>query len=176
MEKKKINLKEVIILTLALLVLTGMVFLVYNQLEDMQRNREQLQEEEVALAQAQEELQELYRIRDQASLYQEQMVYYEGKIPQEPEEGKLLDYLQELEEKSTQKFIQVSFGDRQSGEELTEIPLEISSKGNYHSLLVLLEEMREGERVLRLDDLRIARGELPGDLMVEISACAFHRN
>ena len=176
MEKKKINLQGVIILTLALLVLTGMVFLVYNQLGDMQRNREQLQEEEIALAQAQEELQELYRIRDQASLYQEQMVYYEGKIPQKPEEAKLLYYLQELEEESTQNFIQVRFGDRQPGEGLTEMPLEISFEGNYTSLLLLLEEMREGERALRLDDLRIARGESPGDLTVEISACAFHRN
>lgn len=176
MDLKNVNLKEVLILVLVLLALAGMVFLVYNQLEEMQRTREKLQEEEIALAQAEAELQELYQIRDQAPLYQERLVYYEGKIPPEPGESKLLNYLQELEKKSTQNFVQVSFGDRQPGEKLTEIPLELSFEGNYTSLLLLLEEMREGERALRLDNIRIAPGEHPGDLMVEISACAFHRN
>ncbi len=175
MLKRKVVLQDILILALALLLLAAMLFACQRQFQAMQEAWVRVDEEQLALAQAEARLQTLQAVQKEAPRYREQLALLDRRIPPEPAENILVSHLQALSLESAQVLEQLRFESRHSNDGYTEMPMQIRLKGSYHGLLMLLERARTGDRALRIDQIRLSGPEFPAELNIELTVFAFHR-
>ncbi|MDY6826360.1 MAG: type 4a pilus biogenesis protein PilO [Bacillota bacterium] len=175
----KYSRKEVIIIALiGLLIIAGLV-LIFLQARSLGKLREAVREEEIALDEAQTMLARRMQYRDNAEQYKWELQTMERLIPAEPEEEKLLRYFDRLAEEYDMDVQSIRFDARTSGEEenYVSMPMTIVLEGRYRDLVMFLNHLYNGERAVRVDDLRIALAsspEQPAGIKITMAAEAFH--
>ena len=98
------------------------------------------------------------------------------QIPEEPSEDDLIVYIQNLSENSKNSIIEISFEDRKDKENLFEMPFVLSIYGKYSSLMELLNNVSNGERLIRINEIKIKEvGDNSGNLNTSIMASAFYK-
>ncbi|MFO8192704.1 MAG: type 4a pilus biogenesis protein PilO [Bacillota bacterium] len=175
----KYSRKEVIIIALiGLLIIAGLV-LVFLQARSLGELREEVREEEIALDEARALLARRMQYRDKAEQYKWELQTMERLIPAEPEEEELLRYFDRLADEYDMNVQSIRFDTRTSGEEenYVRMPMNIVLEGRYRDLVLLLNHLYNGERAVRVDDLRIALAsspEQPAGIKITMVAEAFH--
>ncbi|MCX7773782.1 MAG: type 4a pilus biogenesis protein PilO [Clostridia bacterium] len=100
----------------------------------------------------------------------------EQQIPSNPDEYKIIDQIQQVSLDSVADFVQIQFSDRVQNNGINEMPFKLTFTGKYTSLIKLLNSLAEGERLIRIDDIQIAKGDnAMSSIRADISAVAFSK-
>lgn len=171
--------KEVTVIALiGLLIIAGLV-LVFIQARSLGELREAVREEELALDETRSVLARRMKYRENAEEYRRELQVMERLIPEDPEEEELLRYFERLAQEYDMNVQSIRFDARKTEEEtdFVSMPLTIVLEGRYRDLVMLLNRLYNGERAVRVDDLRIGLAsspEQPAMIRITIAAEAFH--
>lgn len=103
----------------------------------------------------------------------EKLYTLEAGFPNSPSEESILASLQETSERSLTYFNKISFGKTSPGDGLTKISLAVSYTGNFYCLLDLLDKLKNGSRIIRIESLTVAKEKGKDSLKAEMQAIAF---
>ncbi len=169
-------LQRVLIIALVIALVLGMGGLVYNKLSQMQDLAAQLSEQEEGLRQDENRLVQLKLLMAEGEELEEQYERSEMLIPDNPEEEKLIRYLQEKSADAGVDFVEIKFNPRIQAEKYLDMPIEIAFSGDYDSLIQFLRNIFEGERAVRIDTINVAAsGDGTNDIRADIGAHSFSR-
>jgi Tfp pilus assembly protein PilO len=107
--------------------------------------------------------------------YMEQAVdILSRQLPEEPMEHQIIDHINGIARKYNTDFIDIYFSDRAQTNNLLVMPLKISFSGSYKSFVKVLNELEHGERLLRIDTMKINKPDSGlSEIKAEITAAAF---
>ncbi|MEW6276901.1 MAG: type II secretion system protein GspM [Bacillota bacterium] len=167
---------EALTIILGVLALGCMLFLIFVQVNALRAAQDAAAGEKAALARDQARLQQLSRLKEQAPLLRAQLARAERLLPAAPAEAALLNDIKDAANKSGARVVQIRFENRAAKQGYVEMPLKVTFEGRYQGLLNLLAELRAGPRALRVDGVKIGKGEqeLPS-IKAEITASAFYK-
>ncbi len=172
---KKLSGNNTLLVALGVIALLLLLFLFYAQLGALKEARVALQQEQQAFDLAQNRLQELLQIRDQAVYFEDQAESMERLLPTEPEEDLLMLDIDTICQDAGVELKQIRFEKRVDRKDYTEMPLKMTFEGGYYSILSLLNQMQEGPRALRLDEVKVVQGgQNQSGLKADITASAFY--
>ncbi len=98
------------------------------------------------------------------------------QIPDIPSEHGLIEYIYSLSENDKNSFIEIKFKERQAKEDITEMPFSMSINGKYASMVKLLNNIADGERLIRIDEIQIENVDnVKGLINTSITANAFYK-
>lgn len=168
--------KKYLVIILAVLVVILSIALVYVQYSTLANLKIEVENEEQALRLAQANLARLIDLRANAAEYEQRLAYAERMIPADAGEEEILRYFYRLSDEYDVKVLEIRFDSRLVGETFITMPLALNLEGSYSSLSRLLRRLRDGERVFRVDNIRISRTEGSGsDLRLTLTASAFYK-
>ncbi|MGM0652786.1 MAG: type 4a pilus biogenesis protein PilO [Bacillota bacterium] len=168
--------RQIIILGLVVVILILGAVLIYVQFNALNSLRTEIEEEEIALIAAQTRLTRLMEHRENASEYEQRLIFANRMIPDQPGEENILRYIQRIAEDNDLRAIEIRFDGRNETESYTAMPLSITVEGSFQDTRQLLDQIQNGERAIRVDDLGLSRAGEAGSLRVSISAIAFYNN
>jgi len=172
---KKLSGKDTLMVALGFIAFLLIIFLFYTQLGALKEARVALQQESQAFDQTQARLQELLQMRDQAASLEEQAEGMERLLPTKPEEDQLMLDIDTICEDAGVELKQIRFEKRVDQKGYIEMPLKMTFEGGYYSVLSLLNQMQEGPRALRLDEVKVVQGgQNQSGLKADIAASAFY--
>jgi len=167
--------KYVIIGVAGLAFILGVV-LIYIQYNTLAELRTEVEEEEIAVDEAHAHLNRLISHRERADEYEERLNYARGKMPDSSREEEVLRYIHRLVDEHGLKALDISFEDRYEEEGYTVMPLSLTLEGSYSGIRRMLNNLRRGERAVRVDDLSFAHAEAGGsELQINVFAKTFYR-
>lgn len=162
---------------LGVVALGLMVFLVHAQLSALGEVRETVAVEQMKLVQTENRLNFLIGIRAQAPVWETRLAVAERLLPGKPKESWLVDDLQRVADRSNIELLQIRFESRvETGQGYVEMPVKLAFQGRYQELLALLGNLQNGQRAIRVSEVRVDRGRegLP-QIRADITASAFHQ-
>lgn len=175
LEKKK-QQQTIITVVLGVAMLACMFFLLYNQTNALKEARSQVEQEETALKQEEMRLLNLIKLSKQAPELEERKALAEALIPPLPNENLLIAGIQDIADKSKTDLLEVHFDKRVSKQGYDEMPIKLTFEGRYHGLLILLDNLQNWNRNIRVNEVKVSEGskEYP-QIKVEITAAAFYQ-
>ena len=174
--EKKSTQQTVLTIVLGVAIMACMLFLLYNQTNALKEARAAAETEEKAYQSEQERLNNLIKLSKQAPALKERKARVEALIPPLPNENLLIIGIQGLADKSKTDLLQVRFEKRVAKQGYEEMPVKLTFEGRYHGLLILLDNMQNWNRALRLNEVKVSEGrdKLP-QIKAEITATAFYQ-
>ncbi|AGL02058.1 type 4a pilus biogenesis protein PilO [Desulfoscipio gibsoniae] len=171
---KKLSSHNILLLALGIIALL-LLFLFNSQLSALKEARLALQQERLASDQTQARLQELLQLRDQAAALEEQAESMERLLPAEPQEDLLILDIDTICEDAGVELKQIRFEKRVDRKDYIEMPLKMTFEGGYYSVLSLFNQMQEGPRALRVDEVKVVQGgQDQTGLKADVKASAFY--
>jgi len=174
--KQKTFSSELLVVILGILALACAAFLIYVQVGALRAAQQAVAAEEAGLERAQAVLQQLAKTKEQAGAMREELARCERLLPAGPAEDALLKDIQDAAGKCGVHFLRINFQPRVARQGYAEMPFTLTGEGRYQEILDLLAELRAGPRALRIDAVKLGKGqkELPF-LKAEITASAFYK-
>lgn len=177
MAEHKLNSQEVLTALLGIVAVGCMLFLLYFQWGALNQARDEMAAEQQSVQIAQTRLQSLLAIREQAPVWEARLAKAERMIPGAPDENQLVKDLQSAAGQANTRLLEVRFDEYAAQDGYTEIPVRIAFEGRYHGLLDLLENLRNGPRTIRIDEIKTGKGDgEPPRIRADITASAFYRS
>ncbi len=174
MAKIKLSRSKIVIIVAAVVLLAGII-LSYLQYNSMRNLQEAVEDEKLALSLAEANLARLINHRDNADEYRHRLGFVRAVIPATAGEDDMLRYLYYLGDLYDIKVTEVRFDTRVDEEDYTRMPISLTMEGSYSSMQALLDRFHGGERLIRVDSLRLARvGGTGSSIRVSASANAFY--
>ena len=96
------------------------------------------------------------------------------QIPSSPEDFNIIRQIEAYSSGNSSEFVKIQFGDYKNEADINSIPLTLTFTGRYSNLLKLINEIMSGERLYRIDSIRIERLE-NSDIRADIEAFAFYK-
>ena len=175
MAKNKSPLRKNLLYILAALVFVLSLVLLYTQYNSLRNLKEKEEAEELALEEARIEFARHMQHMENAALYEERLAYAQQMIPEAPGEDRLLVYLHRLASEYKLHLSEVHFEGREETEHYVIMPISITAQGGYQELRQFLKHLFNGERAIRVNEVRISRLEDgPYSTQVYLSAVAFY--
>jgi type IV pilus assembly protein PilO len=173
---KKKQQQTILTVVLGVAILACMFYLLYNQANALKEARAQVEQEESALQQEDDRLLNLISLSKQADKLEERKARAEELIPVVPNEDLLLTGIQDLADKSKTDLLQVRFEKRIPKKGYDEMPIKLTFEGRYHGLLILLDNLQNWERNVRVNEVKVGKGskEYP-QVKADITAAAFYQ-
>lgn len=174
MNDKK-NVSGNILLLLSCIIAVLLVIFNIVKIKSINETSEQIKTEEAILSERKaylEELKELTLIRPELEKAHEILSV---KIPKQPEEDKLIEYIDKLAMENNSSLTHIQFQERVTVGELTEMPIQVTFTGQYTSLLELIRSLTQGERLIRIEWLQIDESDSDGNLNASVTARAFFK-
>lgn len=174
MAGRKQSIYIILVAALGIIALVGIAFLTYTRVDDLRSARDTVAAEQAAVAGAEAQLQSLIKARDQASVLKKRLDAFDRLIPAEPKESALINEIQGMADGDGVRFLQIRFEKRAPKQGYVEMPVKIAFQGRYHGLLALLDNLQNGDRAVRIDEVKVGKGkeELP-QIKAEVTASAF---
>lgn len=173
--RKKIDPLDLLIILLMALILSFMLLSIYKQLIAVGREYGKAAAEQAALSGDRDRLDQLARLKNRAAELKDRMEKSNHLLPENPEEEALLADITALAGRCGVQVEKISLEERISGQEYSEMPFTVTFSGRYHSLVSLLNEMGKGPRAVRIDEVKLGKGDIDLPyLQAEISASAFY--
>lgn len=169
--------RKYLVIALAVLVVILSAVLIYVQAAALSDLREQVEEEEIAVLTAQTRLNNLMQHRENADEYQFRLNEAKRKIPDRAGEEEILRYIHRLANDNNLQAVEIRFDGRSEADGYTAMPLAITLEGGFQDTRILLRQLRNGDRAIRVDDIRLNRmGDASASLRINISANAFYND
>ena len=167
---------KILLAVLAIALISGMLVLIYLKVDDINKSHEVLAAEKKELRRDEELLDRLEKLRDNEDELMENYDRVLKLMPEKPDEGEMIRYLQAKAETAMLKFVRIEFGPREEESGYIAMPVELSFTGDYKDLLIFLELIAEGERAIRIDTLSVSSlDDVSGQITADISAHGFCR-
>ena len=174
MAKIKLTRSKVVIIAAAVVLLAGIV-LSYLQYTSMRNLQQAVEDEKLALSLAEANLARLINHRENANEYRQRHSFVRAVIPETAGEDDLFRYLFYLGNLHDVNVTEVSFGARVEEEGFIRMPISLNMEGSYNSMQALLDHFYGGERLIRVDSLRLTRaGGTGSSIRVTASASTFY--
>ena len=172
---ERINKLPRMALTLALGIIALLLgaILIYLQIGSIRQLKAEKQQEQQALAEAQAYLELLEELRDNAPAYRKRLALYREMIPAAAGEDALLSHIYSMAGDCGLKVVEVRFSGRNAGDSYFDMPLVINMEGDYRGILQMLNKLRFGGRLFRVDHLFVAGGQDGSPSRLTINASAF---
>ncbi|MDD4169472.1 MAG: type 4a pilus biogenesis protein PilO [Desulfotomaculaceae bacterium] len=174
--KKNLSPADLIMLLASFLLLGCMVFMLQNQVRELGAARSELAKQQAAVAVDEERLGKLIVLKGKYSELQAQWAETEHMLPDNPDEDVLINELKSVANRSGMRLVQVKFEERASKQGYVEQPLKLTFEGRYHGMLQMLDDLRSCRRVVRVNEVKIAKGQQDSPIIqIDLSACAFSK-
>jgi Tfp pilus assembly protein PilO len=160
-----------ILAVLLVLLSAVLLYIQYNNLADLQLEEEQ---EQLALDTAYLQLATLTNHRNNAAEYEQRLEFALKKIPAAPGEEELLRYIQRIAADSEVRASEIRFTGRQESETFIAMGLSLSLEGGFQNLRQFLSYLQNGDRAVRVNDIRISRSGAETGSRITITATAFY--
>ncbi len=171
-----LNCKDMLMVLACVVIIALLCILVYNQYNNLQTARATVEQERQELQQQEERLERLEDLKENEAQIRAQLAYLEMLLPDQPKEDEMIQYLQGAADLAGIHFLQVRFLPRVEEERLMVMPMTIGFEGRYQEMLKLLEVLRIGNRLMRVEQVRIGQGrEGFPQIRVEIIGSTFYR-
>lgn len=168
---------SIIIILSVLAILVGLA-MIYLQAANLSSLKVTVEDEKLALAQAEALLAQRLEYQANAPFYREEAARLKRLIPEQPEEAELLRLINITAEEYDLRIHEIRFENRIPNTEsgYVTMPLVITVEGNYRMLIDLLDHLQWSGRAFRVDQVRIALAGSPqGNIRTVITANAFYR-
>jgi len=164
------------IVLVVLAIVFGIVMTVL-QVMNLNELKAEIEEEELALQQAQALLNRRLQYKANESLYREQLRVYSLLIPEEAGQEDILRYFEYLADEYDIDLVDLRFDNRvvSSEQGFIRMPMVVNVEGRYQNMIGFLDHLYLGDRAVRVDTIRITQisGQVP-NIRVVINANAFH--
>lgn len=171
--------KKNILLILAVLAVIIGLSLLFLQINGANSLRVSVEDEKMALSQAEALLQQRLESRANEAVYREKAARYQAMIPSQPQEEVILRTIRRIAEEYDMRVLEVRFDERLPNPDngLVQMPMVITIEGNYGSLIQMLDHLQWGGRAFRVDQVNISLtvAEQSG-IRAVLTASAFFRN
>lgn len=176
MMRRKLSTQEILIAFLGAVVLAGMIFFIYSQIDTLKSVRSQIDQEQLAVNSAISNIQKMMLLKEQAPEMEKKLAVINQCIPLQANEEALISEFNRLANHYGIQLVQLNFEPQVAKQGYVEIPLIIIVEGRYFNLVSLLTEMQSGSRTLRIDEFKMGPGQqgLPY-LKTEIKVSAFYQ-
>ena len=148
----------ILFMVVALLVVIGLVFVGYLQVQSWLEARDALAAEEASLTQAQQRLASLKQLSLREDSFREDLELLGQLMPEVILDENVIRDMQAGADLSDLRFNLIRFSDRARRDEYGMLPLTMTFEGTYHGVLNLLEYLSAYERATRIEELRLSPG------------------
>jgi Tfp pilus assembly protein PilO len=173
-EKRKTS---IIIILSVLAIIVGLA-MIYLQATNLNSLKTAVEDEKLALAQAEALLNQRLEYQANAPFYREEAARLKQLVPEQPQEEEILRLINLTAEEYDLRIHEIRFENRVPNAESGYItmPLVITVEGSYRSLIELLDHLQWSGRAFRVDQVRIALSGSPqGNIRTVITANVFYR-
>ena len=145
----------ILALILGGLGLVVMLFLIINQLGALNDAQDRVSEESDALNLANIRLGQLVELRQRGPEFVNYWETLEQLIPAEAGEADLIISLDRMARNAGIELTEVRFDERGHTDEYVEVPLQISFRGEFRSFLEIIQNLQEGNRAFRIENINL---------------------
>lgn len=168
------KLRRALLIALAVVLAAGMLALIYLKADQIRDVKELLLAEKDALQQDKQHLSELEALETESDKLEEQYLRFQGLIPEEPSEDRLIQYIQLKASDAGIRFAEIRFDTRQQEDQYIDMPIDIAFAGDYKALVEFLKIMNKGERAVRIDTIHVRfMADGTNDVRTDIRAHSF---
>lgn len=167
-----------ILLGLAALSIVIGIVMIFLQVSNLRALKVEVEDEKLALAQAEALLKQRLEYQANAPFYREKARKLQQMIPTQPQEDDLLRLINRTVEEYDLRVHEIRFEARAPNAEqgYVRMPLVITIEGNFRNMIALLDYLQWSERAFRIDEIRIALITSPqSGIRTIIHANAFYR-
>lgn len=173
-DKKNIS-SNTMLLLLSGIVVVLLIVLNIIKVNSINQASAQIESEEAILDDQKAYLEELKKLTKIRPELEKTHKILSVQIPEQPEEDKLIEYINRLSRENETRFVHIQFDKRTVTGNITEMPLQLKFTGKYTSLMEFISSISEGERLIRIDGLQIDREDSSGSINASITAKAFYK-
>jgi len=158
-------------------IIIGLVF-VFLQFSTSNSLKASIEDEKVALAQAEALLQQRLDYQANAPIYREKAARYMQMMPKQPQEEEILRIIMLIGEEYDLRVQEVRFDARVARPEsgFVQMPMLIIVEGSYSGLIQMLDQLQWGGRAFRVDQVKISlSGAAPSGIRATLTASVFYR-
>lgn len=153
---KKIDSK--ILLIILLFIVSGMViFFTFSTIKQTYEIKDIITGEQLLSAQYSRELAELNSIKAQEEDISGILLQFGYKIPAEPGEDEIIEYISDVTGEA--ELLGITFNDRVPNDIAVEMPIKISIKSDYFTMLTILRNIVGASRLYTVSDIDITSAD-----------------
>lgn len=165
-----------ILLFLSGLVALLLIVLIIFSMSKINKMSEQIATESVKLEESKETLIKLRQLELLRPELEGANRILTGQMPEVPSEEGLIEYIYKLTENNKTDFIEIKFEERKQKNDMIEMPFKLTLNGKYSSVLGFMNNISNGERLIRIDEIQIdSMGSVNGVINTSITANAFFK-
>ncbi len=167
--------KLALIVCAAFIIMAGMTYMLFTKIVQIKAVTAQIATAGSALEAEKKTLEQLEMLDEQDSAILEYVSYCARMMPDTPDESTLINYIQGISNKVLTNLVRINFEPRVPAEKFTAMPMNIAFEGKYTDFINFLDELRNGDRAIRIDGVYASLTENSDmTVKVEISAKAFY--
>lgn len=165
------NILLIIVSTLAVLILGGAIFIQFKAIGSFS---DSIKQENDLLKKDKIHLNTLQYLKEQYPVFEKSLSVFNMRMPSQPFEDQLMRSINHSAVNSQNDFVQVRFDSRMPLDRYTEMPILVTFQGSYNGFLSLLENVKNGDRLIRIESVKISQGQdnFP-QIRAEITARSF---
>jgi len=173
--KSNYSREEMLAIGLGAAAIILMVFLLYNQLNELKEGYAAIARERATLNQTQASYQGLKQLESRAKQMQERLNELNKAFPEYPAEDLLINDIGNITTATGSDLLQVQFAERTPQKKYVEMPVTIALKANYHGMIDLLDYLQNGPRALRIEEFAMSGGnQMSPGISANIMTTAFY--
>lgn len=148
---------------IVLLTFLNFFFLVQPVEEELERNENELRQQERTYAEKKEIADNLNERRREMALLEERLAQALTELPEQAELQDLLAQLNDISRKSGLELARIEPGGEVPAEFFSKIPLRMSVRGNYHEVALFMQEIARMRRIVNVNNIKLVEGGTRND-------------
>lgn len=174
-KEKGLTLNIVLMSLIGLLTLL-LLFMSITRAVGLREAKAAVKEKSEAYSLLSDKLTHLKLLKNEEAVLKRKLTVLEKAIPASEKESSLVSLINGLSLDSGIHFVQIQFKESLETGGVVEMPVQLIFNASYNGLVHFLDQIEEGQRLIRLDDIQIFKTDSQtGLLRIEISASAFTR-
>ncbi|NMA67527.1 MAG: type 4a pilus biogenesis protein PilO [Clostridiaceae bacterium] len=176
MNKEKRYSSHFILMILSVLMIILLIVLSVITSTRLSNVSKELEKEKINLSQNEVMLKELRALKNAKVGLELLASAMEKQIPDKPSEHVIIEILRQISQENKAILKKIKFNERKILDKLVEMPLEMEFNGRYSSIISLLEKIRNGERLIRIDSIKLSKSaQEDGFIVAQITGSAFFK-
>lgn len=169
---KRSTTPQIVVVTFFLLCVMVFGYLIINEFAKMNKMNREIRGKYEEIAALRSSVNKLREMEKDAGEMEAQLQAIREMLPEEPSEDDVLEYLQNLAKSAPAVLEKVQFGDRVTARGFVEMPISLTFNGSYKGFLNLMTGVMYGDRLFRVDEVRIENRTNNG-LGIDVKASTF---
>jgi len=169
------NTKSKILLISSFVIIILLLVLSVFKIMHIRETSAEIDQYNITINQKEKILSELKALKDYQSELDNAYKVLNEQIPAISDEQRVIALLDQYSKENEVVLLNINFGEVKEKDSFNELSLGLSFSGEYSSILKMLENMKNGERLFRIDDIQLSRIENNSkNIKADISAAVFY--